>query len=91
MPCFWHMIKIKKIPGCPNMEYNVIFKHFQQNIRAYPRSKRKSALINDCENIAYWEDSEQSEALEGGFLFPALKLTQNYYINMNIFSSKLAI
>ena len=34
-------IRIEQNPDCPNKEYNVIFKHFHQNIRAYPRSKKK--------------------------------------------------
>ena len=38
---------IKQNPGCPNKNYNAIFKNIHQNIRAYPRSKKKSALIND--------------------------------------------
>ena len=25
---------------CPNKEYNVVFKHFRQNIRAFPKSKK---------------------------------------------------
>ena len=28
------------LKGCPNKHYNVVFKHFCQNIRAYPRSKK---------------------------------------------------
>ena len=40
-------IKIKQNPGCPNKEYNVVFKHFHQNIKAYSRSFKKSALTND--------------------------------------------
>ena len=52
--------KVKQNPGCPNKD---IFKH-QQNIRVYPKSK-KSALINDYENIvAYSEQFEQSEAVD---------------------------
>ena len=31
-------VKIKQKPACRNKEYNVAFKHFHQNIRAYPRS-----------------------------------------------------
>ena len=51
--------EVKQNPGCPNKD---IFKH-QQNIRVYPKSK-KSALINDYENIvAYSEQFEQSEAV----------------------------
>ena len=43
------------------MEYNAIFEHIHQNVRAYPRST-KTALINDHENIvAYSKESEQSE------------------------------
>ena len=57
-------IKIKQSSGCPNSEYNAIFKHVNQNIRAYPRSKRKSELIKDSENIfAYWKESKKSEML----------------------------
>ena len=38
-PSFLCKIKIKQNPGYPNKEYNVVFKHFHQNIRAYRRSK----------------------------------------------------
>ena len=34
-------IKIKQSSGCPNKECNAIFMHINQNIRAYPRSKKK--------------------------------------------------
>ena len=37
-PLFLLKIKIKQKPACRNKEYNVAFKHFHQNIRAYPRS-----------------------------------------------------
>ena len=50
------------------MEYNAIFIHIHQNIRAYPRSKKKSALINHWENMAYWEESEQNEVLANKFV-----------------------
>ena len=53
---FLFKIKIKQNPGCLNKEYNVVFKHFHQNIRAYPRS-----------NVAYWEESEQSNVLVKNF------------------------
>ena len=43
-------MKIKKNLGCPNNEY-VIVKHFYQNIRANPRSKKISVSITDWENI----------------------------------------
>ena len=33
-------IWIKQNPGCPNKEYNVDFKQFNQNIRAYHRGKK---------------------------------------------------
>ena len=60
-------IKIKQSSGCPNKEYNTIFKHINQNMRAYPRSKKnqkKSELIKDSRNVfAYWKKSEQSKAL----------------------------
>ena len=53
-------IKIKRNSGCPNKEYNAIFKHI--NIRTSPRSKKKSGLINDWENIvAYWEAAQPQE------------------------------
>ena len=45
-------IKIKQNRGCLKKDYNVVFKHFHQNIKAYPRS-----------NIAYSEESEQSDVL----------------------------
>ena len=51
-PLFLFKIKIKQNPGCLNKEYNVVFKHFHKNIRAYPSS-----------NVAYWEESEQSNVL----------------------------
>ena len=35
----------------------------EQLMRAYPRSKKKSTFIDDLEIIAYWEESEWSEAL----------------------------
>ena len=82
----------------------------QNNIRAYPKSKTKPALIN-WEISAYWEEYEQNEALGNKFgfvkyswgsgcsqkpgkfcnffphletVFPALKLRQICYVNMNI-------
>ena len=39
-PLLLFKIKIKQNPGCQNKEYNVDFKHFHQNIRAYHRSKK---------------------------------------------------
>ena len=58
-------MKIKQNPGSPNKEYNAVFKYIHQDVRAYPRSKKKrSALINDWENvIAYWKESKQIEEL----------------------------
>ena len=60
-PLFLLKIKIKQNPGCTNKG---ILKHVHQNIRAYPKIK-KSALINDYENIA--AHSEQSKQSEGVF------------------------
>ena len=37
---FLFKIMIKQNLGCPNKEYNAIFKHIHQNIRVYPRSKK---------------------------------------------------
>ena len=53
-------IKIKRNSGCLDEEYNAIFLHIHQNNSAYFRSK-KTALINDWENIGYWEESDQNE------------------------------
>ena len=49
-PLVLFKIKIKQNPGCARKEYNVIFKLIHQNIRAYPRSKKR-ALINYLENV----------------------------------------
>ena len=52
------------ISGCPNKEYNAIFIHINQNIRAYPGSEKKLEFIKDSQNIfEYSKESEQSEAL----------------------------
>ena len=40
-------IKVKRIPVCPNKEYNVIFKQINQKVSCYLRGKEKIALIND--------------------------------------------
>ena len=64
---------LKEIPGCPNKEYNLVFKHFHENIRAYPRSK-KAALTNDWESIANWQESEQNEALTNKFSLSQIQL-----------------
>ena len=57
-------IKIKQSSSCPNKEYNAIFMHINQNVRAYPRREKKIELIKDSQNIfAYWKESEQSEEL----------------------------
>ena len=40
IPLFFLKIKIKQNPGYLNEQYNAIFKHIHQNIRAYPRSKK---------------------------------------------------
>ena len=37
---FFLKIKIEQNSDCPNKEYNAIFKHNHQNIRACPRSKK---------------------------------------------------
>ena len=37
-PLFLLKVKIKQKAACRNKEYIVAFKHFHQNIRAYPRS-----------------------------------------------------
>ena len=57
-------IKIKQSSSSPNKEYNAIFMHINQNVRAYPRREKKIELIKDSQNIfAYWKESEQSEEL----------------------------
>ena len=61
---FFFCLKFKQNLGCPNKEYNVLSKNINQNIRVYRRSKKKSELIKDSENVlAYWKESEQSESL----------------------------
>ena len=61
---FFFLLKFKKKLCCPNNENNVIYKNINQNIRVYRRSKKKSELIKDSENVlAYWKESEQSESL----------------------------
>ena len=59
--------KVKNNPDCSNKEYNVVFKHFYHNITVFPKSKKKSALINEWKIVAYREESEQSEALANKF------------------------
>ena len=55
-------IKTEENPGCPNKEHNAIFEDIHQNMGAYSRCKKKSALVNHWEKIfAYWEESEQSK------------------------------
>ena len=56
-------MKIKQNWGHPNKEYNAIVKLINQMSAPVPE-ETKYALINDLENIiAYWEESEQNEAL----------------------------
>ena len=60
-------IKIKQNLGCPNKEYNAIFKHIHQNIKAYSRSKKKNLhwsmtgkLLNIGKNLSeanHWRTS----------------------------------
>ena len=38
------------------------------------KKKKKSALINYLENIVYWEESEQSEALTNKFVLLQIQL-----------------
>ena len=41
-----------------------MLKHIHENIRAYPRSGKKTSLVNDWENdTGYWGESQQSEVL----------------------------
>ena len=53
-PLFLLRIKLKENAGFPNKEYNAIFKHIHQNIRAYLRCKEKSALVNNWEKILFY-------------------------------------
>ena len=101
-------IKIKQKPACRNKEYNVAFKHFHQNIRAYTRKWKNLhwPMIGEMlhigkngENVAYLGGNAKpgkfcnfSPLLNLEIVFPALKLTRNCYLNMNIsFSWKLPI
>ena len=36
---------------------------------------KKSAVINDWENISYWEEPEQSQALENNFYLFQIQLS----------------
>ena len=60
MPLLLLKIKIREDTGCPSKEYNAIFEHIYQNIRAILGVK-KSTVINDYENIAYSDESEQGK------------------------------
>ena len=75
---FWLVsARLRSLPMFILAEYNAIFKHIHQNIRIYSRSekkKKKSALINYLENIVYWEESEQSEALTNKFVLLQIQL-----------------
>ena len=93
-------IKIKQKPACRNKEYNVAFKHFHQNIRAYTRSWKNLhwPMIGEMlhigkngENVAYLGGNAKpgkfcnfSPLLNLEIVFPALKLTRNCYLNRNI-------
>ena len=45
-------IKIKQSQGCPNKDYNTIFKHIHKNIRTYSRSKKNWSMIEKRFHIA---------------------------------------
>ena len=97
-PLFLLKIKIKQNPDCPNKEYNAILKHIHQNIRAYFRSKKNPSKVRRwqtslvCSKCSWgsggvvilgrFSNFEPHLSLET--VFPALKLTQNCYIIMNI-------
>ena len=56
-PLFLFKIKVKQNPGYPNKEYNVVFKHFHQNIRAYHRIKQiyiDQLLVKYCILAGIW-------------------------------------
>ena len=104
--CFCFRKKLNKIRLPKTQNKNLVFKHLHQNVRPI--------WTNDWGNIAYWEESEQTEMLANKFgwsqrhlgilvlvtaqgkccnfpplssleaAFPALKLTENCYLNMNI-------
>ena len=91
-------MKIKQNSDCPNKEYNAIFKHIHQNIRAYPRSKTQ--LLGNYFCILEKIRANRTNT-DGGSgrrrnprktlqFFPSFKLTKNvfickYEVNMNIF------
>ena len=60
MPLFLRKIKIRENAGYPRKKYNASSEHIYWNIRANPGVK-KSALINDYENVAYSDESKQGE------------------------------
>ena len=79
------------------LEQDEAFKHFHQGLS---QKLKKSALTNDWENVAYWEEwekccisGESHKARKGlelsplfnfEIVFPALKLTRNCYWNMSL-------
>ena len=72
-PLFLLKIETEQSLDCKNKKQNLIFKYSHQNITAYPRSKKN--WINECwGNIAYLEESEQSEMLLNKFSFSQIHL-----------------
>ena len=65
-------MKIKQNPGSPNKKHHSIFKHIPQNIRGYPRSRKKSSL-----------KSQQSKANK--FALLQIQRLCKYLLFVNIF------
>ena len=82
-------IKIKLNQSCTSKEYNTIFNHIHQKIRAYLTSKNIRAKEDVGEQVKFvlnivgglWRWRIPSEILQ---FLPSFKLKQNCHINMNI-------
>ena len=64
---------LKEIPGCPNKECNVTSSTFIR-ISGLIAEVKKTALTNDWESIANWQESEQSEVLRNKFSLSQIQL-----------------
>ena len=101
-------IKIKQKPVCRNKGYNEAFKHFIRISGPIPELKKicidqwlgKCCILGRMEILMHIRGQPQSQEsfciffplLNLQIVFPALKLTRNCYLNMNIsFSWKLSI
>ena len=59
-------VKVKQNLGCPNKEYNTVFKHIHRNFRAYSRSK-KNCIDQWLWKYCKLKESKQIDALVNKF------------------------